>query len=69
MNVMDELFEKALQDATQEAASLRNLREKFLILAEGGDKTAMAHIRLLEERELEARQRIKQLHFGRLPLA
>jgi hypothetical protein len=66
---MNDVLEKQIEDAVQEAASLKSLREKFLILAEGGDRTAMNHVRELERREEQARAHIKQLHFNRLPLA
>lgn len=66
---MNAALEKQIEDASQEAASLKALREKFLLLAEDGDRAAMAHVKELETRELAVRERIKQLHFGRLPLA
>jgi len=66
---MDEALEKALQAAMQESLALRNLREKFLLLAESGDKTALRHVAELEEREMNVRKKIKELHIHRLPLA
>jgi hypothetical protein len=66
---MNAVLDKQIEDATQEAASLRNLREKFLLLAETGDRAAVQHVRELEKREEEARRRIKELHIHRLPLA
>ncbi|MGC1416890.1 MAG: hypothetical protein WA817_16510 [Candidatus Acidiferrum sp.] len=66
---MDTVLEREIENASQEAASLKSLREKFLLLAEGGDRTAMQHVAELEKREATVRERIKQLHFNRLPLA
>jgi hypothetical protein len=66
---MTETLDKEIEDAAQEAASLKSLREKFLALAESGDRAALEHVRELERREAAARERIKQLHFNRLPLA
>jgi hypothetical protein len=66
---MNDSLEKELQAAAQEAASLKSLREKFLLLAETGDRAAMQHVRELEHREAVTRERIKQLHFNCLPLA
>lgn len=66
---MDDGLEKQIEAAAQEAASLKALREKFLFLAETGDRTAMNHVRVLEKREEQARARIKELHLHRLPLA
>lgn len=66
---MNDALEKQIEDATQEACSLRNLREKFLLLAENGDVAAMRHVAELEKREEQARRRIKELHIQRLPVA
>jgi hypothetical protein len=66
---MNETLERELEQAAQEAASLKSLREKFLLLAETGDRAAMNHVRELEKREEEARRRIRELHIHRLPLA
>jgi hypothetical protein len=66
---MDDSLEKELEAATQEVASLKSLREKFLLLAECGDRAAVQHVRELEKREEAARHRVKELHLGRLPLA
>ena len=66
---MDDALEKQLQDAPQEVVSLKSLREKFLLLAEAGERAAVQHVRELERREEEARRRIKELHLHRLPLA
>jgi hypothetical protein len=66
---MNDVLDKQIEDLTQEAASIRNLREKFLLLAECGDRAAVQHVRELEAREIAARARIKHLHLHRLPLA
>lgn len=66
---MNEALEKELQNAAQEAASLKNLREKFLLLAEHGDRAALGHVAELEKREAAAQLRIKEIHIRRLPLA
>jgi len=66
---MNDTLERKLQEATQEVAALKNLREKFLLLAERGDRAALEHVRELERREEAARIRIKELHVQRLPLA
>ncbi len=66
---MNDTLEKELETAAQEAAALKNLREKFLLLAENGDRAALEHVRELEQREAAARRRIKELHIHRLPLA
>lgn len=66
---MNETLERELEQAAQEAASLKSLREKFLLLAETGDRAAMQHVRELERRETAARERIRELHIRRLPLA
>ena len=66
---MNDTLEKELEAAAQEAASLKNLREKFLLLAENGDRAALEHVRELEQREAAAWRRIRELHLQRLPLA
>lgn len=65
---MNDMLEKQIEAAAQEAASLKALREKFLILAEAGSPGAMQHVAELERREEQARRRIKELHLHRLPL-
>jgi hypothetical protein len=47
---MNDALEKQIQEATQEAVSLKSLREKFLLLAETGDRAAVQHVRELEKR-------------------
>lgn len=59
---MNDILEREIENATQEAASIRNLREEFMALAASGDKAAHAHVRLLEKRELEAREAGPWLH-------
>lgn len=66
---MIEILDKQIGDLTQEVASLKSLREKFLLLAETGDRGAVRHVHELEKREAETRARIKELHIHRLPLA
>lgn len=45
---MNDTLDKQIEDLTQEAASIRSLREKFMVLAETGDRAALAHVRALE---------------------
>jgi hypothetical protein len=62
-------LEKQIEAEAQEAASLKTLREKFLLLTETGDRAAIEHVRELEKREVAARRRIKEVHLGIQPLA
>ena len=50
-----------LQGATQEVASLRTLREKFLVMASTGDGAAARHVLELEQKLLEAGRTVEGL--------
>ncbi len=50
-----------LQGATQEVASLKTLREKFLVMASTGDGAAARHVLELEQKQLEAGRTVEGL--------
>jgi chromosome segregation ATPase len=54
-------LQRELEAASQEAASLKALREKFLIPASAGDKAAKAHVEELERRQQVVSRQIEGL--------
>jgi hypothetical protein len=56
-----EALQRELETATQEAESLKALREKFLVPASAGDKAAIAHVEEIEQKQLVVSRKIEGL--------